>query len=112
MAIAGRHTRSMDGKVALLHLRPFMKPSFYHRKWAHKSLTKAVPCFYTGPGPNRLHDAMCFLTKDSRELVMTRDFTWLDVSAKVAPALEKPISPAARTAARHFATFWKRPEDE
>lgn len=75
------------GGIAPLQLRPFMKLGFYHRKRARKNLTKAISCFCMGPAPHHQSDDLHVLT-NSRELVTTRDVTWLGLPANVPPALE------------------------
>ena len=56
-------------------LFPFLKPRFVQRKRGNKLESKAVPCFCTGPSPNRRRDSMRVMLR-SGAMIDSRPVTW------------------------------------
>ena len=64
------------GTIGKVRMIPFLKPAFYRPgKDQPKDQPRAIPCFYMGPGLDRMHDSMRVLTPN-KTVITTRHVTW------------------------------------
>ena len=69
---------------------PFLNPGFRNVKRRNKLQLKAVRCWYLGPAPSYLRDAMRILCKSGR-VVATRHVTWAHVPTRIPSTPQQAI---------------------
>ena len=69
---------------------PFLNPGFRNVKTRNKLQLKAVRCWYLGPAPSYLRNAMRILCKSGR-VVATRHVTWAHVPTRIPSTPQQAI---------------------
>ena len=65
------------GRLPVNRVIPFLQPGYYHRSRQRKIENRGAAGFFMGPAPNFQEGTMRFLDARTRNVVVTRDVTWL-----------------------------------